>query len=41
MDTTEDGSGHQLAVAYEKDTVHADSAGETQNSAWTQTRFFR
>ena len=40
MDTTEDGCGHQLAVACAKDNVRADSTGEAQDSAWTQTRFF-
>ena len=40
MDTTEDGYGHQFAGAFAKDTVRADSTGEAQDSAWTQTRFF-
>ena len=39
MDTTEDGCGHQFAVARSKDTVRTDSAGVAQDSAWTQTRF--
>ena len=41
MDTTEDGCGHLFVVARAKDTVRADSACEPQDSAWTQTRFFR
>ena len=40
MDTTEDGCGHQFAVARIKDAARVDSAGEAQDSAWTQTRFF-
>ena len=32
MDTTEDGYGHQFAVACAKNTVRADSAGQTQDS---------
>ena len=35
------GCGHLFAVACAKGTVRADSAGEAQDSAWTQTRFFR
>ena len=34
MDTTEDGCGHLFALAWAKDTVRADSAGEAQDSAW-------
>ena len=41
MDTTEDGCGHQFAVACAKNTVRADSTGEAQDSAWIPTRFFR
>ena len=33
--------GPQFYVACEKDTVHADSDGEAQDSAWTRTRSFR
>ena len=39
MDTTEDGCRHQCALACPKDTVRADSAGEAQDSTWTQVRF--
>ena len=40
MDTTEDERGQQFAVACAEDTVRADSAGEAQDSAWTQTFYF-
>ena len=40
MDATEGGRRSQLAVACAKDTaVNAYSAGEAQDSAWTQTRY--
>ena len=41
MDINEDGYGHLFTVARAKDTVRADSAGEAQESAWTETRFFK
>ena len=41
MDTTEDIRRHQFAVAYAKNTVRTDSAGEAQDSAWAQTSFLK
>ena len=41
MDTTEDGCGRQFAVTRATYTVRAVSAGEAQDSARTQARFFR
>ena len=38
MDTTEDGCGHQLALACAKDTLRADSVGEAQGFCF-QTLF--
>ena len=40
MGTAKDRRGHQLALASAKFTVRTDSAGEAQDSAWTQTRYF-